>query len=110
MGWHDANDGTLFLGLNIEQGRVRDIPDGPQWKTGLRALVDKFNFDLTMTPSQSIIIRGIKPEQKEEVEAFLASHQIPLIEQIDPLVRLGKFCGAKQKCRDARSARRACMF
>mmetsp|Transcript_1596 Transcript_1596/g.6980 ORF Transcript_1596/g.6980 Transcript_1596/m.6980 type:complete len:618 (-) Transcript_1596:393-2246(-) len=98
MGWHDANDGTLFLGLNIEQGRVRDIPDGPQWKTGLRALVDKFNFDLTMTPSQSTIIRGIKPEQKEEVEAFLASHQIPLIEQIDPLVRLAIACPALPLC------------
>uniref|UniRef100_A0A6U4C2H1 assimilatory sulfite reductase (ferredoxin) n=1 Tax=Phaeomonas parva TaxID=124430 RepID=A0A6U4C2H1_9STRA len=98
MGWHETGDGTLFLGVNIEQGRVRDVPGGPQLKTGLREIADTFNFDLTMTPTQSIIFRGVKPEQKADLEAMLAKHNIPLVEQIDPLVRLGIACPALPLC------------
>ena len=36
MGWHDAKDGTLFMGFNIEQGRVLDKPNGPQIKKFMR--------------------------------------------------------------------------
>ena len=26
MGWHEQGDGKLMLGVNIEQGRIRDTP------------------------------------------------------------------------------------
>lgn len=35
MGWHDQGDGKLFLGINVENGRIKD--DGSlRIKTGLR--------------------------------------------------------------------------
>lgn len=98
MGWHEAGDGTWFLGVNIEQGRVRDVPGGPQLKTGLRKVADEMGFDFTMTPSQSIIIRNVPEGKKAALEELLAAHDIPLIQQIDPLVRLAIACPALPLC------------
>ena len=62
MGWHDQGDGRWMLGINVEQGRVRDTPE-LRLKSGLRRVVDTFpGVDLTLTPSQSIVLRNIKPE------------------------------------------------
>ena len=54
MGWHDQGDGKLMLGINVEQGRVRDTPE-LRIKTCLRTLVDNYGVDLLLTPSQSIV-------------------------------------------------------
>merc|ERR1719420_1869991 len=35
MGWHDQGDGKWMLGVNIEQGRVRDQGE-VKWKTAMR--------------------------------------------------------------------------
>ena len=43
MGWHEQGDGKLMLGVNVEQGRVRDT-EGLSLKTCLRTLVDKYNM------------------------------------------------------------------
>ena len=68
MGWHEQGDGKLMLGINVEQGRIRDTPQ-LRIKTVLRTLVDKFDMPMTLTPSQSIILRDIKPADKFEVSA-----------------------------------------
>ena len=41
MGWHDAKDGTLFLGINVEQGRVIDRGD-VRLKTFLRRACEDY--------------------------------------------------------------------
>ena len=64
MGWHDQGDGKWMLGVNVEQGRVRDTPE-LRLKSGLRAVVETFEgVDLTLTPSQSIVLRNIEPKDK----------------------------------------------
>ena len=52
MGWHEQGDGNHMLGVNIEQGRVRDTPE-LRMKSGFRAVVDNFEgVDMLLTPSQ----------------------------------------------------------
>merc|ERR1711871_1204113 len=97
MGWHEQGDGNLFLGLNIEQGRVKD--DGAlRLKTCLRLLTDKYNLAHVLTPTQSIILKDIKPADKPGIEAILAEHGIPLIENVDPIARLAMACPALPLC------------
>ena len=53
MGWHEQGDGNHMLGVNIEQGRVRDTPE-LRMKSGFRAVVDNFEgVDMLLTPSQA---------------------------------------------------------
>ena len=42
MGWHDQGDGKLMLGVNIEQGRIRDT-EKASIKTCMRLLVDRYD-------------------------------------------------------------------
>ena len=53
MGWHEQGDGKLFLGVPIDSGRVRDFVGGPQIKTALRKIVDRWEYDLILSPTQS---------------------------------------------------------
>lgn len=97
MGWHEQGDGKLFLGVNVEQGRVKDFP-GLSLKTVLRKIVSELNLPLILTPSQSIILADVLPEQKALVDQILADHGVKPIEEVDPLVRLGIACPALPLC------------
>jgi sulfite reductase (ferredoxin) len=98
MGWHEQGDGKLFLGLPIDSGRVRDFEDGPKIKTALRKIVDNWNYDLVLSPTQSLLIKDIDPANKVEIEDLLREHNIPLVEEIDALDRLGMACPALPLC------------
>jgi len=97
MGWHEQGDGKLFLGLNIEQGRIKDS-GAVRLKTCMRKLVDNFGLDQVLTPSQSVIFKNIAPTDKPKIEALLAEHGVNLIENVDPLTRLAMACPALPLC------------
>ena len=98
MGWHDAKDGSLFLGVNVEQGRVLDKPNGAQLKTFMSDCVDHHGVNFILTPHQSVLVTDIKPADKPAIEALMEKHRIKPIEQVDPLVRLAIACPALPLC------------
>ena len=101
MGWHEQGDGDLFLGVNIEQGRVRDNmgPDGNiHYKKAFRELVDKHDLTMILSPSQSVVFKGIKPADKDSVNAILKANNVPQIDDIDDLVRQSIACPAFPMC------------
>jgi len=97
MGWWDQGDGKLFYGLHIENGRVKDEGDF-RLKTALRLLVDKYDLDMIMSPTQSVLFRDINPKDKDDIDAILLDHGIKPIEEIDPLNRLSMACPALPLC------------
>mmetsp|Transcript_56164 Transcript_56164/g.105347 ORF Transcript_56164/g.105347 Transcript_56164/m.105347 type:complete len:476 (+) Transcript_56164:1-1428(+) len=97
MGWHEQGDGKLFLGVNVEQGRVKNEGD-MQLKTMLRVIADKYQLPMVLSPTQSLIIKDIPPALKGEIEACLASHGVKMIDEIDPLTRLSIACPALPMC------------
>jgi len=98
MGWHDQGDGKWMLGINVEQGRIRDTPE-LQIKTVLRKLVDTYpGVDLLLTPSQSIVFRNIVASDRDDVENLLKSHGVKMIEEIDDITRKSIACPAFPLC------------
>merc|ERR1711920_1098275 len=82
MGWHDQGDGKLMLGVNIEQGRVRDTEE-VKMKTALRTIVDTMpGVDLMLTPAQSVVLRNIPTADKDKLEELLKSYGVKMIEEI----------------------------
>ena len=63
IGWHDQGDGKLFLGINIENGRIKDEGD-LRIKTGLRQVVGKYGMRCRTTPLQSLILCDIDPSER----------------------------------------------
>jgi len=98
MGWHEQGDGNYMLGVNIEQGRVRDTPE-LRLKSGLRAVVDNFaGVDLLLTPSQSVVLRNIQPADRMGVETCLKMHGIKMIHEVDAITRKSIACPAFPLC------------
>ena len=97
LGWHEQGDGKLMLGVNVEQGRVRDTP-GISLKTCLRLLVDRYNLPMILTASQSIVLRDIEPKDKYTVEHILKEHGIKMVTEIDAITRKSIACPAFPLC------------
>ncbi len=97
MGWWEQGDGKLFYGLHVDNGRVKD--EGSfRLKTCLRLLVDKFNLDMVISPTQSLIFRNVDPKDKAEIESVMLEHGLTPLEQVDPLARLAMACPALPLC------------
>lgn len=97
LGWHEQGDGKLFVGLSIQNGRVKD-EGSLQLKTALRELVQTFNLPMLLTPSQDAILYDIDPAQKAQIQAILTRCGIKGETEIDPLVRYSMACPALPTC------------
>lgn len=105
MGWHEQGDGKYFLGVNIEQGRVRDYGGDVQQslrevkvKSALKKLVEEFQLDMVLTPTQSIILKNISEDQKQKIDAILAEHNIRPRDDVDTLTLSSMACPALPLC------------
>ncbi len=74
-GWVQGDDGTWHYCLFVENGRVRDVP-GRALLTGLRAVADRHEGALILTPNQNLVIAGVTPEQKPAIDALLNAHEL----------------------------------
>jgi sulfite reductase (NADPH) hemoprotein beta-component len=75
FGWHRQADGRLFLGLFIETGRIRDR-EGCRLKSALREVVERYQPEIRLTPSNNMLLVNIPPEQKEAITDRLRSHGV----------------------------------
>lgn len=97
IGWHDQGDGKLFLGINIENGRIKDEGD-LKIKTGLRAILNRFGMDTRLTALQSVILCDIDPADKDEINTILAAHGMKSAEELSLLRRYSIACPAFPTC------------
>jgi len=98
MGWHEQGDGKLFLGVIVEQGRVKDFDNGLRLKTALRTIVDKYGLDTRLTADQNIVLCGIDPKDRSDIDAILLAHGVKPIEQVDMMTRKSIACPAFPLC------------
>ncbi|MEM7712982.1 MAG: sulfite reductase, ferredoxin dependent [Cyanobacteria bacterium P01_A01_bin.68] len=98
LGWNEQGDGKLFLGISIDNGRVKD--EGAfQLKTALRKIVEQFNLDIRLTGNHNLIFLDIEPDKKQAIEEILQSHGVNSDpEKIEPLVRYSMACPALPTC------------
>ena len=97
LGWHEQGDGKLFLGISVENGRIKD--EGPfQLKTALLKIIQQFQLPMLLTPNHNIILYEIEASQQQAIEEILTEHGIKKEKDIDPLVRYGMACPALPTC------------
>ncbi|MGH2495304.1 MAG: NADPH-dependent assimilatory sulfite reductase hemoprotein subunit [Ktedonobacteraceae bacterium] len=77
LGWHKQEDGRWFLGLFIENGRIKDDVS-VRLRSGLRHAIEEFRPDIRLTPQQNILLTDLDEEQRAPLTALLASYGIPV--------------------------------
>jgi sulfite reductase (NADPH) hemoprotein beta-component len=73
FGWRETDRGPWNFGLFIANGRVSDLP-GRDIMSGLREIAKVHKGNFRLTPNQNLIIAGVAPEDKRQIEALLAQH------------------------------------
>jgi len=97
LGWHEQGDGKLFLGISIDNGRVKDEGEF-KLKTALKEIVQKYQLPMYLTPHQNLILAEIEAENQEEIQVILDRCGIKTETEIDPLVRYSMACPALPTC------------
>ncbi|MEA2986311.1 MAG: sulfite reductase hemoprotein beta-component [Alphaproteobacteria bacterium] len=95
-GWTEGEDGNGHLTLFVQNGRIQDIPGGPQWMTGLREIAQMHQGDFRLTANQNIIIAGVAPDQRWDIDKLV--EQYKLTRDASPLRRNSMACVALPTC------------
>jgi sulfite reductase (NADPH) hemoprotein beta-component len=70
----EADNGCAHLTLFIENGRVKDVPGGAQWLTGLRRIAEVHDGDFRLTANQNLIIASVPKDKRKTIEALMAEY------------------------------------
>jgi sulfite reductase (ferredoxin) len=97
LGWHRQGDGNLFLGLPVENGRIKD-QGSYRLLSGLRAFFDKYRTRGRLTCQQSILLIDLEPSWRSEIERWLEDYGIATVEQISTVRRWSMACPALPTC------------
>lgn len=97
IGWHEQGDGRWFLGINIENGRIKD--DGTlRIKSGLREILSRYGMNARLTPLQGVILCDVQPEDRADIDRRLAEYGIASAEQLSLMRRYSMACPALPTC------------
>lgn len=97
LGWHPQGDGRDFLGVFVENGRVKD-EGGVRLKTALRQVIQEYRPALRLTPRQDILLTNLDPSYRGPIEEFFHRHGVALPDEL-PRLRLNALaCPALPTC------------
>jgi sulfite reductase (NADPH) hemoprotein beta-component len=94
LGWRKAVDGSHFLGVFVESGRVK----GAQ-KKALREVADKFpNIEFRLTANQNVILANVSDADKAGISAVFAAHGLKTQNQATVLHAAAMACPSLPTC------------
>jgi len=76
LGWHTQDDGRWFLGVYVENGRIKD-DDTMQLRSGLRHAIEEFRPNIRLTAQQNILFTDLTETQRGPLMGLLAQYGIP---------------------------------
>jgi sulfite reductase (ferredoxin) len=97
LGWHEQADGRWFLGLHVENGRIKDN-ETIRMKSGLRDVVTQFRPGIRLTGQQNILLTDIPADQRVLLEESLHTYGIITDPQAIGAYRFAMACPALPTC------------
>jgi sulfite reductase (ferredoxin) len=97
IGWHEQGDGKLFLGINIENGRVQDKGD-LRLKSALHTLLSQYRMDTRLTALQAVVLCDIDPADRDDIDRILSEHGVKSVENLSLIRRYSISCPAFPTC------------
>ncbi len=100
LGWHDQGDGRWFVGLYIENGRIKDS-EALRLRSGLHAIIAEFAPGVHLTPQQNMLLTDIDADRREAFSQRLSEYGIVAEPRKLGLKRLAMACPALPTCGQA---------
>jgi len=104
LGWHpQAQEGLNYVGVWIENGRIKDFQNSYAFRSGLRAVIEKYRPSVRVTPHHNIVLANIVDADVAGVQALLDEYGLPTDKGISTLRRMEMACPALPLCPLAQS-------
>lgn len=97
LGWHAQDAGQWFLGIRVENGRIKDSDDG-HLKSALRTIAQNHSIAVRLTPLQHLLLCDVKNDSRDDIEKILRDHGVRFGSDIEPSRRLAMACPALPTC------------
>jgi sulfite reductase (NADPH) hemoprotein beta-component len=98
LGWRKAVDGSWFLGVFVESGRIKDA-GGYKLKTALRHVADAFQkVEFRLTANQNIVLANVSEEDKHPINMLLAAYGVKTENQTTALHAAAMACPSLPTC------------
>ena len=97
LGWHHQGDGRWFVGLHVENGRVKDT-ETIRLRTGLHAVIEQFRPGIRLTAQQNILLTDIAESERAELEERLREYGISTEPAAAGAYRFAMACPALPTC------------
>jgi len=97
-GWNRAVDGSLFLTLYVQTGRIKDS-EGHAQKTALREVAEQFpHIEFRLSANQNVILANIPEGDRAAIDALLSSHGVKTADQAPILHAASMACPSLPTC------------
>jgi sulfite reductase (ferredoxin) len=97
LGWHAQADGKWFLGVSVENGRIKD--DGAfRLRSGVRSVVSQVNCCVRITAQQDLLLGDIAGSDKATVDRILSEHGVVRAESLSMVQKWSMACPAIPTC------------
>ena len=94
IGWHKAVDGTWFLGLFVDMGRVKDAQ-----KAALRQVAEKFpHIEFRLSANQNVILANASDADKAAITSLLNAAAVKTENQATVLHAASMACPSLPTC------------
>src|SRR5713226_4256775 len=97
LGWHEQGKGRSFLGVFVENGRIRDDEDR-RLRSALRRVVETVGGGVRFTPQQNLLLTDISDRQRPLVDRILADHGVAGHRSLSVVRRWSMACPALPTC------------
>lgn len=97
LGWQPQGDGKWFLGLSVENGRVKD--EGTfRLRAGLREIVTRVGCSVRVSTQQDVLLCDIATADRPTVDSLLSEYGIPRPEGLSQVQKWSMACPAIPTC------------
>jgi len=97
LGWHQQTNGNYFLGLFVENGRIRD-EQGYELKKALRSVIEQFGLEVRLTASQNLLLVNVPAGHRAAIEQILSRHGVSVTNPFSRTRLASMACPALPTC------------
>jgi len=97
LGWQPQGEGKWFLGLSVENGRIKD--EGVmRLRSGVREIVKRFGTDVRLSAQQDLLICNVATADRPAIDSLLSEYGIPRPDTLSQVQKWSMACPAIPTC------------
>ncbi len=97
LGWNKQSNGKWFLGVSIENGRIKN--EGKlQIKKAFRKIAETYQPGFRLTPNHNVLLTDVSESDKDKIDNLLRDHGVLPENELPNLLKNSMACPALPTC------------